>query len=116
MRGWAGAASGWNSFDHRRERVPCKWPSAAGFWSSALPHFSHDLFLHVQGQFLVEEMAAAAYRVGFTHFSSAAPNLAGGSAAAFEVDLATGAGLAECLHALGPLLAVVNCASLPGRT
>ncbi|KAK9837139.1 hypothetical protein WJX81_005845 [Elliptochloris bilobata] len=64
------------------------------------------------GQFLVEDIAAAGYRVGFTHFSSAAPRLAGGSAAAFEVDLATGAGLAECLDALGPLLAVVNCAAV----
>ena len=66
-----------------------------------------------QGQFLAEDLFAAGYRVGFTHFSSAAPNLAGGSIAAFEVDLATGAGLPECLDALGPLVAVVNCASLP---
>ena len=65
----------------------------------------------MQGQFLVNDLAAAGYRVGLTHFSSAAPNLAGGSAAAFEVDLATGAGLPECLDALGPLVAVVNCAS-----
>ena len=61
----------------------------------------------------MEDLAAGGYRVGFTHFSSAAPNLVGGSAASFEVDLATGAGLPECLGALGPLVAVVNCASLP---
>lgn len=53
----------------------------------------------------------AGYAVAFTHLSSAVPALAG-NARAFPVDLATGAGLNECLASLGPIAAVINCAAV----
>ena len=72
--------------------------------------FTH-VWLHVQGQFLVEDLGVAGYAVAFTHLSSAVPALAG-IARAFPVDLATGAGLDECLASLGPVAAVINCAAV----
>ena len=58
----------------------------------------------------VEGLSAAGHRVWYTHCGSADPALPGGTAC--RVDLASGAGLAECLAAAAPLGAVINAAAV----
>lgn len=65
------------------------------------------------GQFVVRDLVATGYwQVGYTYCSTSAPQKLPPNVCAFQVNLATGAGLQEALTALGAVSAVVNCAAI----
>ncbi|KAL4421753.1 hypothetical protein ABPG77_009736 [Micractinium sp. CCAP 211/92] len=63
------------------------------------------------GQFVIEDLAAAGYKVGGI-YRTGKPLQFDGDVRTFRADLGSGEGLGECLDTLGPLTAVVNCAAM----
>lgn len=63
------------------------------------------------GQFVIEDLAAAGYKVGGIYRTGEALQF-DGDVQTYRADLGSGEGLRECLDALGPLTAVVNCAAM----
>ena len=64
------------------------------------------------GQFLIAELAAKGWKVGYTHHSTQRIAAFSGRAQGYWVDLASGEGLQRCFHELGQVDAVINCAAV----